>query len=128
ILLDGPKWVVRNLPRMSVGVGKIPGVTTPKDFLRFLQDCCAIVFQSSKDCVDLLLALNIVSKGIAAVVWQTNGRKTHVLRQLVVWPKSEYNSVQIKEDNSRRACFCLPTNHALVESHRTLQISDTKRD
>ena len=96
--------------------------------MRLLDDGCAIVFQSSKNCVDFRFASDIVSERITSVSRDTIGRHTHVFRQLVVRPKGEHNSVQIKKDNPRRAWLRLPTDDALVESHGTLQISDTECD
>jgi hypothetical protein len=44
---------------MPVRIGKIPGVSAPESFLRLLEYGCAMVFESSKDCVDLRFASDI---------------------------------------------------------------------
>ncbi len=95
--------------------------------MRFLNDGCAMVFQSSKNCVDFGFASNIVSEGVTPVGRDTIGRQLHVLRQLVMRPKGERDSVQIEKDFSGRTRLCFPTEDALVESHGTRQIGDPER-
>src|SRR4030095_9240123 len=78
VFLDRPKWIVGDLPCMSVRIGKKPGVSAPEDFLRLLYDGCTIVFQSSKNCVDFLFASDIVSEGVTSVGWDVIARHTQV--------------------------------------------------
>src|SRR5258705_13969484 len=65
----------------------------PESFLRLLEDGCAMLLQPTKNCVDFRFASDVVSEGVASVGWDTIACYTHVLRQLVVWPKGKHNSV-----------------------------------
>src|SRR6185437_13157398 len=132
LIINLPRWIITNFPKVSVHILKITVITAPKRLLRRLSYICTCSFCLLHNSVNLVLTVDKISYGEfrRTLCLQCN---LAIPRQIFSFVETQHSSlIQLKHyhrtvfvfgtDNA----FCFPTHSISIELHGFFQIIDSK--
>ena len=126
VIGDRPRWVVRHLPGVTIGVDEHTGVAAPEGLGRFPTDRGTGEPRLLDHCIDLALIPHVVGEGDTTP--STLVLDDAVFRERPAIPQSDDHPGHLKEDNVVRGTWTFLPTQVPVERSGQLEVANSEGD